>query len=84
MLKNLLKYLKELLASEKIGSKDKVRMMLVIAFIAVCGIGIGSSYFLGHDNRIEQISEEFVEEVIEYQLNLPENSLDIDFTPESK
>jgi hypothetical protein len=65
------------------GSKDRARMTLIIAFIVVCGIGIGSSYFLGSDNPLEEMAEEAVEDMIEITIELPEETLHgtVDFTP---
>jgi len=58
-------------------------MALLIAFAIVCGIGIGSSYFMGPDNFIEEAAEEMAEDMIEIRIELPEETLHgkIDFTP---
>lgn len=59
-------------------------MALFVAFVLICGIGISSSYIWGPDNTAEQMSEEFIDEIIEYQLNLPDGSVNIDLSPDSK
>lgn len=59
-------------------------MMLVIAFITVCGIGIGSSYFLGHDNALEESMEHVAEEILAVEIQMPDGSVQngwLDFSP---
>jgi hypothetical protein len=58
-------------------------MTMLFAFLAVCVIGIGSSYWLGPDNIIEETAEEVVEDMIEIRIELPEETLHgtVDFTP---
>lgn len=71
--------------SSKTGSKDKARMILIIGFVLLCGVGIGSSYMLGHDNFVEEAIEEAVEDYIEIRIELPEETLHgtVDFSPSS-
>lgn len=59
-------------------------MGLIIAFVVVCGIGIGSSFFLGPDNPIEEEMEDIAEDMIEVVIQLPDEPPMhgfIDFSP---
>jgi len=60
-------------------------MMLLIAFCAVCGLGIGSTFLFGNDNIVEEKVEDILENMIEIQIELPEESLHgwIDLSPSS-
>lgn len=85
---NQSEFLKELLKKESIGSKNKVRCSLLIVMAAICIIGIGSSYFMGPDNPVEELTEDIAEEIIddyiEVKIELPgEPPMKgyIDFTP---
>lgn len=78
--------MRELLANVDIGSKDKVRMTLLIAFLAVCGIGIGSSYFLGNDNPLEEQMEDIAEDILLVEIQMPDGSVQhgwLDFSPKT-
>lgn len=56
----------------RIGSKDRIRMYLLIIFGIVCAVGIGSSYFMGPDNPVEEAAEEVIEDMIEVEIQLPD------------
>lgn len=58
-------------------------MTYIIAFTLLCAIGIGSTYWLGPDNPVEEATEELVEDMIEIKIELPEETLHgtVDFTP---
>jgi hypothetical protein len=61
------------------------RMTFLAALLIICvAIGVGSTYFLGNDNFVEEGVEEFVEDETEENLNLPPNSLHIDLSPGTK
>lgn len=47
-------------------------MHLLIIFGIVCAVGIGSSYFLGPDNPVEEAAEEVIEDMIEIEIQLPD------------
>ena len=49
-------------------------IMLIITSITIV-IGIGSRYFFGDDNQVEELCETIVEETTD---------IDVDFSPESK
>lgn len=78
-------FLKALYKRGATSSKNKARMMLLIAFCAVCGVGIGSTFFFGNDNVIEEKVEDILENMIEIQIELPAESLHgwIDLSPSS-
>ncbi len=63
-------------------SNDVKRLLMVLIPIVI-GITIAliSTYFLGNDNPVEQEAEEVVDELIEHDLGLPEDSVQLDFTP---
>lgn len=44
-------------------------------FICIIGAGFFSHFFLGHDNKIEEVSEEMIYD---------ETGIDMDLTPSSK
>lgn len=50
-------------------------MGLLIAFVAVCAIGFGSSYFLGSDNPLEESMEEIAEDILLVEINMPDGSI---------
>ena len=64
--------LKTLLA---LGLKDKKRMTFIIAFLVVCTIGIGSIFILGPNNVVEKDAEVVAEDMIEYELHIPDGSI---------
>lgn len=71
-------------ALSRAGSKDKARMSFAVIFVIICGIGIGSAYFFGADNAVEEEMEEIAEEMIQIKIELPgEPPMHgfIDFTP---
>jgi len=45
------------------------------ALILIIVIGVGSAYFLGHDNPVEEMAEKVIEQ---------QTGIDIDLTPSSK
>jgi len=45
------------------------------ALILIIVIGVGSAYFLGHDNPVEEMAEKVIEQ---------QTGIDIDSTPSSK
>lgn len=59
-------------------------MGMILGFIVVCGIGIGSSYFLGSDNPLEEKMEEIAEEMILVEIRAPDGEVSygwLDFSP---
>jgi hypothetical protein len=59
-------------------------MTFAAIFVIICAIGIGSVYFLGPDNPVEEEMEEIAEEMIQIKIELPgEQPMHgvIDFTP---
>lgn len=50
-------------------------LLIIVIIISAAVIGFGSQKFLGKDNPVEEVAED----VIEHQLNLPDNSLDLPF-----
>ncbi len=63
-------------------SNDAKRfLMILIPIVIGVAIALVSAYFLGADNPIEEFTEEQLDEIIEDELGLPDDSVDIDFTP---
>jgi hypothetical protein len=59
-------------------------MTFAVIFVIICGIGIGSAYFLGPDNPVEEEMEDLAEDMIQIKIELPgEQPMHgfIDFTP---
>mgnify|MGYP000985873706 FL=1 len=59
-------------------------MTLLIGFLLACGIGIGSSYFLGSDNPLEESMEDIAEDILLVEINMPDGSIQhgwLDFSP---
>ena len=57
-------------------------IIMVVATIAGLLIGWASMSYLGNDNPIEQTVEQLLDAEVEKILNLPEDSVNIDLTPE--
>lgn len=57
-------------------------MLIMISALAALIIGFASIQFLGKDNLIEQGVENIIEEEIERIMHLPEDSMNIDLSPE--
>lgn len=55
--------------------------MILVPIVIGIAIALLSAYFLGADNPVEQEAEEVVDELIEHDLGLPEDSVHLDFTP---
>jgi hypothetical protein len=60
----------------QIGLKDRKRMTILIAFLVVCSVGIGSIYFLGSGNEVEEDAEEVAKDMIEYELHIPSGEIE--------
>jgi hypothetical protein len=63
------------------GSKRKMMFLGILVIVGV--IGISSAYFLGKDNAAEEAAEVIVEDIMEYQMELPPDALRgrIDLSP---
>lgn len=59
-----------------------IATIIVVGVIVVLGFGVAivSDRFLGPDNPVEEAAEEMVENTVEVALQLPGNSVDIDFS----
>lgn len=57
-------------------------MLIMISALAALIIGFASIQFLGNDNPIEQVVENILDEEIERIMHLPEDSMNIDLSPE--
>jgi len=63
-------------------SKRK-KFMITFAAIAIAAlIGVLASYFMGPDSPVEQTVENVIDEVIEHELHLPDDSINIDLSPD--
>lgn len=63
-------------------SNNSKRASFLIAFVIVVSlVGIGSHFFLGNDNPIEQKAEKMIDDIVEIQLELPPNTIHLDLTP---
>lgn len=54
--------------------KENIIKMIVIILIVI--LGVGSVYFLGDDNPVEEICEEIIEEETGIKIDLTPNSLE--------
>ncbi len=59
---------------DKIISFFKNKIVLIVLVVI---IGIGSSYILGHDNAIEELSELFIKNTIQVEVDLSPNSKEV-------
>lgn len=57
----------------------KLKMMWAAIIIGIGLIGIGSAIWLGKDNFVEEAAEEIIDDVMEYQLDMP--AVHLDLTP---
>lgn len=59
------------------------KMIILVSALALCAIiGYGSSLYFGKDNPIEQTVEQLLDAEVENILNLPNDSVNIDLSPE--
>lgn len=49
----------------------------IIGLIIAVIIGLGSGYFLGHDNPIEELSEMFIKHTTSFEVDLTPNSKEV-------
>lgn len=63
------------------GTKRMIWMVAIMTLLVT--VGIGSSLLLDADNLIEEKTEQFLEDMLEEELLLPDDFLDgrIDFSP---
>lgn len=54
--------------------KENIIKMIVVILIVI--LGVGSVYFLGDDNPVEEICEEIIEEETGIKIDLTPNSLE--------
>ena len=54
--------------------KENITKMIVVILIVI--LGVGSVYFLGDDNPVEEICEEIIEEETGIKIDLTPNSLE--------
>lgn len=58
----------------------------MLVYIGVCVLCLAATIisvkYFGPDNPVEEVAEEVIEEVVEQSLNLPNDTLNIDLTPE--
>jgi uncharacterized membrane protein len=59
---------------DKIISFFKNKIVLLVLVVI---IGIGSSYILGYDNAIEELSELFIKNTIQVEVDLSPNSKEV-------
>lgn len=61
-----------------------VAMIAVLAGIIAVSVAAGliSAHFWGPDNAVEEGAEELIDETIEEALDLPDDSIHIDLSPE--
>lgn len=69
-------------AGEKVKLYDLSILLIVVAVVAA--LGVGSQFIMGDDNEVEEMAEDYVADQIEDRFNLPDGSIDFDFSPESK
>jgi len=62
--------------------RRKAIMIMIAVGILCCVIGLVSSIYMGNDNPIEQTVEQLLDVEVEKILNLPDDSVNIDLSPD--